>query len=163
MPFSFEINTHTLPALIVGGFLMLVAITMSLRQWWSHRELQRRVKVDEYDYSHLERQIQRRLVMSGLFFLVGFLISIGNRLDGFIQQTPNSYFTYSFTFLGGVLLFVAASPVFAPAAPATATAPAKPTSGLGLGLATAAVTVAKPATSSKRPAKRATGRCGPSS
>ena len=108
MPFSFEINAHTLPALIVGGFLMLVAITMSLRQWRSHRELQRRVKVDEYDYSHLERQIQRRLVMSGLFFLVGFLISIGNRLDGFIQQTPNSYFTYSFTFLGGVLLFVAA-------------------------------------------------------
>lgn len=87
---------------------MFVAVSMSLRQWWSHRELQRRVKVDEYDYAHLERQIQRRLVMSGLFFLVGFLISIGNRLDGFIQQTPNAYFTFSFTFLGGVLLLVAA-------------------------------------------------------
>ncbi|MEK6260772.1 MAG: hypothetical protein AABP62_19405 [Planctomycetota bacterium] len=108
MPFSFELNAHTLPALIVGGFLMLVAVAMSLRQWWSHRELQRRVKVDEHDYAHLERQIQRRLVMSGLFFLVGFLISIGNRLDGFIQQTPNAYFTFSFTFLGGVLLLVAA-------------------------------------------------------
>ena len=108
MPFSFEINVHTLPTLIVGGFLMLVAIAMSLRQWWSHRELQRRVKVDEHDYAHLERQIQRRLVMSGLFFLVGFLISIGNRLDGFIQRTPNSYFAFSFTFLGGVLLLVAA-------------------------------------------------------
>lgn len=108
MPFSFEINAHTLPALIVGGFLMLVAVSMSLRQWWSHRELQRRVKVDEYDYAHVERQIQRRLVMSGLFFLVGFLISIGNRLDGFIQQTPNAYFTFSFTFLGGVLVLVAA-------------------------------------------------------
>ena len=107
MPFSLEINVHTLPALIVGGFLMLVAITMSLRQWWSHRALQQQVKVDEFDYAHLERQIQRRLMMSGLFFLVGFLISIGNRLDGFIQQTPNLYFTFSFTFLGGVLLLVA--------------------------------------------------------
>ncbi len=108
MPFSFEFDAHSLPALIVGGFLMLVAVGMGLRQWWSHRDLQRRVKVDEYEYAHLERQIQRRLVMGGLFFLVGFLISIGNRLDGFIQQTPNSYFAYSFTFLGGILLLVAA-------------------------------------------------------
>jgi hypothetical protein len=108
MPLSFEFDADTLPALIVGGFLILVAIAMSLRQWWSHRELQQRVKVDEFDYAHLERQIQRRLLMSGLFFLVGFLISIGNRLDGFVQRTPNSYFTFSFTFLGGILLLVAA-------------------------------------------------------
>ena len=108
MPFSFEINAHTLPALMVGGFLMLVAVTMSLRQWWSHRELQRRVKVDEIVYAHLERQIQLRLAMSGLFFLVGLLISIGNRLDGVFQQTPNSYFAFSSLFLGGVLLLVVA-------------------------------------------------------
>ena len=108
MSFTLEINAHTLPALMVGGFLMLLGVSMSLRQWWSHRELLQRVKVDEIAYAHLERQIQLRLAMSGLFFLVGLLISIGNRLDNVFQQTPNSYFTYSSLFLGGVLLFVVA-------------------------------------------------------
>lgn len=105
---ALEINPQTLPALIVGGFLILVAVGMSLKQWWSHRELQRRVKVDEHNYAHLERQIQRRLVMSGLIFLIGCLISVGNRLDQVFQWTPASYFAYSSLFLGGVLLLVAA-------------------------------------------------------
>jgi hypothetical protein len=87
---------------------MAFAAVMGLRQWWSHRELQRRVKVDEYEYAHLERQIQRRLAMSGLFLLVGCLISVGQRFDQFVQQTPNSYFAFSFTFLGGILFLVAA-------------------------------------------------------
>ena len=108
MPFSFEINVRTLPVLIAGGFPILLSIFICLRQWWSHRELQRRVKVDEIAYAHLERQIQLRLAMSGLFFLVGLLISIGNRLDGVFQQTPNSYFAFSSLFLGGVLLLVVA-------------------------------------------------------
>jgi len=108
MPQTLEINARTLPALIVGGFLMLLGVSMSLRQWWSHRELQQRVKVDEIAYTHLERQIQLRLAMSGLFFLVGLLISIGDRLDTVFQQSPKSYFDFSSMFLGGVLLFVAA-------------------------------------------------------
>ena len=106
MPFQFEINVHTLPALIVGGFLILVAIGMGLRQWWSHRELQRRVKVDELIYAHFEKQIQRRLGMSGLFFLIGMLISTGNRIDNVFQQTPQTYFALSSMFLGIVLLLV---------------------------------------------------------
>ena len=103
-----ELDSQTLVVLFVGGFPMAFAVVMGLRQWWSHRELQRSVKVDEYEYAHLERQIQRRLVMSGLFFLVGCLISVGHRFDGFIQQSPNSYFAFSFTFLGGILFLVAA-------------------------------------------------------
>jgi hypothetical protein len=108
LPFTVEIDSQSLPALIVGGTLILVAVGIGLRQWWSHRDLQRRVNVDEYEYAHLEAQIQRRLLMSGLFFVVGGLITVGYRLDNLFQQTPGSYFAFSSLFLGSVLLLVAA-------------------------------------------------------
>ena len=102
MPLPIRIAADTLPALIVGAVLVCLAVGMALKQWWAHRQLQSNPKVDEAAYTHTERQIRRRLVVSGLLFLLGILIPLGDQLDFFFRQHPGLFFGYWI----GVLLIV---------------------------------------------------------
>ena len=102
MPLPIRIAADTLPALLVGGLLLCVAVTMGLKQWWAHRQLVLNPKVDEAGYAHTERQIRRRLVVSGLLFLLSVLIPFGDQLDWFFRQRPGLFFGYWV----GVLLIV---------------------------------------------------------
>jgi hypothetical protein len=102
MQFPVRIAVETLPALIVGSILLCAAAAMALRQWWSFRKLSQDPKADEVAYQHTERQIHRRLAVSGLLFLLGVLIPMGDQAEHIFILWPGLFFT----FWVGVLLVV---------------------------------------------------------
>jgi hypothetical protein len=101
-----RIAADTLPALVVGGVLLCVAVAMGLKQWWAHRQLVLNPKIDETGYDHTERQIRRRLVVSGLLFLLGVLIPLGDQLDWFFRARPGLFFGYWIGVLSIVFVMV---------------------------------------------------------
>lgn len=103
-----ELDGATLPTFLVGGFLVLVGVAMGLQQWRTQYELRNDSKLDEQEYRELERRVQIRVTLSGLFVLTGFLISLGGRLNSLFRLTASTYFTFSMGFLGVLLLLLAA-------------------------------------------------------
>ena len=103
-----ELNGATLPTFLVGGFLVFVGIAMGLQQWRAQYELRNDSELDEREYRELERRVQIRLTLSGLFVLTGFLISLGGRLDSLFRLSVSTYFTFSMGFLGVLLMLLAA-------------------------------------------------------
>jgi hypothetical protein len=102
MQFPIRVAVDTLPALIVGGVLLCAAAAMALKQWWAFRRLNSNPNVDETAYQHTERQIHSRLSVSGLLFLLGVLIPMGDQLENVFVQRPGLFFAYWI----GVLLLV---------------------------------------------------------
>ena len=93
-PLPIRLDAVSLPALIVGALLLLAAAAMGLWQWWTHRQLVLNSKLDEVGYRHSERQIRFRLAVSGLLFLLGVAIPLGDQLDVFFRGRPAFFFTY---------------------------------------------------------------------
>ena len=102
MIFQMQFAADTIPALVMGAVLFCAASAMALKQWWAHRRLVLNPKVDEASYQHTERQIHRRLFISGLMFLLSVLIPMGDQLGVFFLQRAEWFFA----FWMGVLLIV---------------------------------------------------------
>lgn len=106
MIIPFRLAPDTLPATIVGAALLCFAVVMAIRQWWAHRELISNSKLDEAAFLHTEQQIHRRLGISGLLFLLGVLIPLGDQMGVFFLQRPGLFFGYWIGVLLLVLLMV---------------------------------------------------------
>lgn len=94
IPFPVRVDADTLPALVMGALLLLVAAALSLKQWWAYRRLTLNPKVDEAGYVHSERQIRNRLIVGGLMFVLGVAIPLGDQADFFFRARPGLFFAY---------------------------------------------------------------------
>lgn len=94
IPLPIRIDVETLPALLVGAFLLCAATVQILRQWWAHRQLDLNPKLDEAAYTHLDRQIRSRLIVGVLLFALGIAIPLGDQLDFFFRAHPSLFFVY---------------------------------------------------------------------
>ena len=94
IPLPIRIDVETLPALLVGAFLLCAATVQILRQWWAHRQLDLNPKLDEAAYTHLDRQIHSRLFVGVLLFALGIAIPLGDQLDFFFRAHPSLFFVY---------------------------------------------------------------------
>ncbi len=94
IPFPVRVDANTLPALVMGALLLLVAAALSLKQWWAYRRLTLNPKVDEAGYVHTERQIRNRLIVGGLMFVLGVAIPLGDQADVFFRARPGLFFAY---------------------------------------------------------------------
>jgi len=92
--FPIRVDANTLPALVMGALLLLVAAVLSLKQWWAYRRLSLNPKVDEAGYIHTERQIRNRLAVGGLLFVLGVAIPLGDQADVFFRARPGLFFAY---------------------------------------------------------------------
>lgn len=99
MPPLIRIDADSLPALIVGALLLCGAVAMGLKQWWAHRRLMLNTKVGEVGYVIAERQIQHRLIVGGLLFVLGVAIPLGDQLDFFFRVRPGLFFAYWMTIM----------------------------------------------------------------
>ncbi len=102
MPLPIRLDADSLPALVVGALLLLAAAAMGLWQWWTHRQLVLNSELDETGFRHGERQVRFRLVVSGLLFLLGVAIPLGDQLDFFFRGRAAFFFVYWM----GVLLLI---------------------------------------------------------
>lgn len=94
IPMPIRIDVETLPALLVGAFLLCAATVQILRQWWAHRQLDLNPKMDEAAYTHMDRQIRSRLMVGVLLFALGIAIPLGDQLDFFFRAHPSLFFVY---------------------------------------------------------------------
>lgn len=94
IPFPVRVDANTLPALVMGALLLLLAAALSLKQWWAYRRLMLNPKVDEAGYVHSERQIRNRLIVGGLMFVLGVAIPVGDQADFFFRARPGLFFAY---------------------------------------------------------------------
>lgn len=94
IPFPVRVDANTLPALVMGALLLLVAAALGLKQWWAYRRLVLNPKVDEAAYVHSERQIRNRLIVGALMFVLGVAIPLGDQADIFFRARPGVFFAY---------------------------------------------------------------------
>jgi hypothetical protein len=90
---------ESLPALIVGVFLVGLGIGSAWYQWKHHRP---DTEADDLARQHAARQLRRRWQVSALLVLVGVLIPLGDLLP-FFRRAPAA-----FVFYWGAILLLAA-------------------------------------------------------
>ena len=100
MPFPLKINATTLPALIFGFVLVLVAIGLAISVWRNRRALDSIVESDELAELHANRQFRRRMQVSVMLGIIGLLIALGDQLDQLFSQRP-LYFLF---WVGSIIL-----------------------------------------------------------
>lgn len=94
MPFAIRIDASTLPALIFGGLLVIIAVVMGVVVWRIRRSLDSIVANDPDALAHADRQLRRRLQVSLMLFIVGVLIPLGDQLDQVFRQRPMLFLTW---------------------------------------------------------------------
>ena len=88
MQFPIQVNANTLPALIFGGVLVLVAILMSVIVWRGRQAIEHLVAGDDRAKLHANRQFRRRVQVAAMLGAVGILIVAGDQMDKFLAQRP---------------------------------------------------------------------------
>ena len=88
MQFPLRIDATTLPALIFGAVLVVVAIVMGVFVWRARRELDPVIDGDAGARLHADRQFRRRMQVSFMLAVIGAMIAIGDQLDKFFGQRP---------------------------------------------------------------------------
>jgi|GEM_PF-1273772 len=94
MPIPIRIDASTLPALIFGGFLIVLAVVMAVVVWRIRRALDSVVENDLEARAHADRQLRRRLQVSVMLGAVGVLIPLGDQLEQVFRQRPMLFLTW---------------------------------------------------------------------
>lgn len=89
-----RIAAETLPALIVGLLLLGFAIVSAWLQIQSRRALSELLEEDPLAKTFADRQLRRRLQVSGMLGIVGILIPLGDQLEQFFRGRPGLFFLY---------------------------------------------------------------------
>lgn len=103
MPFPIKVDATTIPALVFGGLLVVVAIVLAVFVWRARRDLEPILEDDDGARLHADRQFRRRMQVSFMLAAVGFLIPLGDQLDKLFRQRPLLFIAW----VGSVLLLVA--------------------------------------------------------
>ena len=88
MQVPLRIDATTLPALIFGAVLIVVAIVMGGFVWRARRELDPVIEGDDGARLHADRQFRRRIQVSVMLATIGIMIAGGDQLDKFFGQRP---------------------------------------------------------------------------
>ena len=88
MPFPIRIDATTLPALIFGAVLVVMAIVLAGFVWRTRAALDSVVELDEVARLHADRQFRRRMQVSVMLFIIGILIPLGDQLDQVFVNRP---------------------------------------------------------------------------
>jgi hypothetical protein len=94
MPFAIRIDETTIPALIFGGVLLVVACIMGILVWRTRRSLEAVLENDENSRLHADRQFRRRMQVSVMLGLIGILIPVGDQLDKVFVARPALFFVW---------------------------------------------------------------------
>ena len=94
MPFPLRIDATTLPALIFGGILLIVAIVMGVLIWRARNSLDPAVANDDGSRLHADRQFRRRIQVAIMLGMVGILIPLGDQLDQLFVKRPVFFFVW---------------------------------------------------------------------
>ena len=94
MPLPIRIAADTLPALIAGLMLLGFAVVSAWLQIRARRELSPFLEEDNLARTHADRQLRRRLQMSGMLGIVGVMIPLGDQLEPFFRTRPGLFFVY---------------------------------------------------------------------
>ena len=103
MPLPIRIAADTLPALIAGALLLGFAVVSAWLQIRARRALAPFLEEDPLARTHADRQLRRRLQVSGMLGIVGILLPLGDQLEPFFRTRPGLFFVYWM----GVLVLVA--------------------------------------------------------
>ncbi|MBX9695409.1 MAG: hypothetical protein K2Z81_23695 [Cyanobacteria bacterium] len=88
MPIFIRIDATTLPALIFGGVLIIIALVMGVFVWRSRTGPDSAVESDPATRLHANRQFRRRIQISVMLGLIGLLIIAGDQMDQFLGKHP---------------------------------------------------------------------------
>ena len=94
MPIPIRIDATTLPALICGGVLLVIAALMAFFVWRSRHTLDPALENDDVSRLHADRQFRRRMQVSGLLAVVGFLIPFGDQCEPLMKWRPALFFLW---------------------------------------------------------------------
>lgn len=89
-----RIAADTIPALIVGVLLLGFALVSAWLQIQSHRGLSELLEDDPLAKTFADRQVRRRLQVSGMLGIVGIMIPLGDQLEQFFRGRPGLFFVY---------------------------------------------------------------------
>ena len=89
-----RIDATTLPALIFGAVLIVMAVLLGLFVWRARRDLDEVVEVDDRAKLHANRQFRRRLQISLMLGTIGILIPVGDQMDKLFVQRPHLFFVW---------------------------------------------------------------------
>lgn len=89
----------TLPALVVGGVLILLGVFFMWTHVRSWRRTQHEPELQARDEQHYRVQFRRRMQTSGMIVLIGILIPLGDALIPW-RKAPTLFFFY----WGGILV-----------------------------------------------------------
>lgn len=89
-----RIAADTIPALIVGVLLLGFALVSAWLQIQSRRGLSELLEDDPLAKSFADRQVRRRLQVSGMLGIVGIMIPLGDQLEQFFRGRPGLFFVY---------------------------------------------------------------------
>lgn len=94
MPIRLKIDGTTIPALIFGAVLIVIAFLFAIYVWRNRRALDSVVESDEMARTHADRQFRRRMQVSVLLGIIGLIIPLGDQLDRFFAQKPFYFFIW---------------------------------------------------------------------
>ncbi len=94
MPIPLRVDATTLPALIFGAVLIVIAVVMAFFVWRARRELDAIIDGDEGAKLHANRQFRRRMQVSFMLAFVGAMIATGDQLDKFFGQRPAMFLVW---------------------------------------------------------------------
>ena len=89
-----RVDATTLPALIFGAVLIVVAIAMGVFVWRARRELDSVIDGDDGAKLHANRQFRRRMQVSFMLAVVGAMVATGDQLEKFFGQRPVMFFIW---------------------------------------------------------------------
>ncbi|HEY0980706.1 hypothetical protein, partial [Schlesneria sp.] len=87
-----RIDATTLPALIFGAALVVLAALLGLFVWRARRTLEQDGDVDARTKLHANRQMRRRLQISIMLAVIGIVIAVGDQMDQLFVQRPHLFF-----------------------------------------------------------------------
>lgn len=76
-----RIDADTIPALIFGTLLVVIAAIMAAYVRKSRRDLEPLLENDDRGRLHADRQFRRRIQISVLLAITGILITVGDQMD----------------------------------------------------------------------------------
>ena len=94
MQVPLRIDATTLPALIFGAGLVVVAIIMAAFVWRARRDLDSIIEGDDGAKLHADRQFRRRIQVSFMLAAIGIMIAAGDQLDKFFGQRPMMFLVW---------------------------------------------------------------------
>lgn len=89
-----RIDATTLPALIFGAALVVLAALLGLFVWRARRTLEQDGDVDARTKLHANRQMRRRLQISIMLAVIGIVIAVGDQMDQLFVQRPHLFFVW---------------------------------------------------------------------